>query len=148
MTQSDSFEFSLLGFERRLAAIEQAGGSRRLAGGMIGLEKESLRVAADGTLSQRRHPAALGSPLVHPWITTDFSEALLEFITPPFTDGEHAVEFMADLQAYVYAHLDDEILWATSISITRCRKDCGRCCRTSPAMQVSGVISPIPATWG
>jgi glutamate--cysteine ligase len=115
VTQSDSFEFSLLGFERRLAAIEQAGGSRRLAGGMIGLEKESLRVAADGTLSQRRHPAALGSPLVHPWITTDFSEALLEFITPPFTDGEHAVEFMADLQAYVYAHLDDEILWATSM---------------------------------
>ena len=115
MTRRNSFELSLDGLERRLAAIEKAGGSRRLAGGLIGLEKESLRVAADGTLSQRTHPSALGSPLTHPWITTDFAEPLLELITPPFTDGEHAIAFMAEVQTYVSSHLDDEILWATSM---------------------------------
>ncbi|MGA4816326.1 hypothetical protein ACPA9J_19865 [Pseudomonas aeruginosa] len=32
------------------------------------------------------HPRALGSTLTHPQITTDYSEALLEFITPTETD--------------------------------------------------------------
>jgi glutamate--cysteine ligase len=48
-----------------------------------GVEKESLRVAASqATLAQTPHPTALGSALTHPYITTDYSEALLEFITP------------------------------------------------------------------
>jgi len=48
-----------------------------------GVEKESLRVtASQATLAQTPHPAALGSALTHPSITTDYSEALLEFITP------------------------------------------------------------------
>src|SRR2546426_115712 len=46
-----------------------------------GIEKESLRVRSDGALSQAPHPPALGSPLTHPHITTDFSEAQLELIT-------------------------------------------------------------------
>ena len=52
-----------------------------------GLEKEGLRVnAANALLSQAAHPPALGSALTHPSITTDYSEALLEFITPVSTD--------------------------------------------------------------
>ena len=46
-----------------------------------GIEKECLRVAADCSLSKKPHPKALGSPLTNPFITTDFSEALLELIT-------------------------------------------------------------------
>ncbi|MDH5537465.1 MAG: glutamate--cysteine ligase, partial [Betaproteobacteria bacterium] len=46
-----------------------------------GIEKESLRVEPDGGLSDRPHPAALGSALAHPHITTDYSEAQLELIT-------------------------------------------------------------------
>ena len=45
-----------------------------------GIEKESLRITPDGRLAQTPHPAALGSALTHPSITTDYSEALLEFI--------------------------------------------------------------------
>ena len=37
-----------------------------------GIEKESLRVNLDGSLSQLPHPTALGSALTHRAITTDF----------------------------------------------------------------------------
>ena len=48
-----------------------------------GVEKESLRVSEDqAELAQTPHPSGLGSALTHPLITTDYSEALLEFITP------------------------------------------------------------------
>ena len=43
-----------------------------------GIEKESLRVKNNAQLSQRNHPKELGSPLTNKFITTDFSEALIE----------------------------------------------------------------------
>ena len=46
----------------RLSAIEPA----TLRGISRGLEKESLRATADGNLSMRPHPRALGAPLTHP----------------------------------------------------------------------------------
>ena len=46
-----------------------------------GIEKESLRVTPTGALAATPHPRGLGSPLTHPHITTDFSEAQLELIT-------------------------------------------------------------------
>ena len=48
--------------------------SSALCGLLRGIEKESLRITPDGTLSQRPHPQALGSALAHSSITTDFSE--------------------------------------------------------------------------
>ena len=53
-----------------------------------GIEKESLRVRPDGTLATTPHPAALGSALTHPHITTDFSESQLELITGVHPDAE------------------------------------------------------------
>ena len=47
-----------------------------------GIEKESLRVSKDNSISNSDHPLALGSALTNKYITTDFSEALLELITP------------------------------------------------------------------
>ena len=76
--------YSLL--EKRLKKITNSSNHRLLSGGKIGLEREALRVAEDGSLAQTSHPRALGSPLTHPWITTDFSEALIEFVTPPYTE--------------------------------------------------------------
>ncbi|MDE1887501.1 MAG: glutamate--cysteine ligase, partial [Gammaproteobacteria bacterium] len=52
-----------------------------LRGGLKGLEKESLRVDANGRIAQTMHPPALGAPLTHPHITTDYSEALIELVT-------------------------------------------------------------------
>jgi glutamate--cysteine ligase len=86
-----------------------------LKGGRIGLEKESLRVNPQGRIPQTPHPAALGSALTHPYITTDYSEALAEFITPPFTDVRACLDFLRDVQKFVYANLDNDLLWATSM---------------------------------
>lgn len=51
-------------------------------GFLKGVEKEGLRVDRNGFIAQTPHPEALGSALTHPRITTDYSEALLELITP------------------------------------------------------------------
>ena len=81
----------------------------------IGIEKESLRVADDGTLAKTTHPKALGSALTHPYITTDFSEVLLEFVTPPLADSMQAINFLEDIHSYVYTHIGDELLWCASM---------------------------------
>ena len=92
-----------------------SGQAATLTGSRIGLEKESLRAAECGGLAQTTHPRSLGSPLTHPYITTDFSEAMMELITPPCDSVEQALAFLNDLQVYVYSHLREEILWATSM---------------------------------
>jgi glutamate--cysteine ligase len=53
----------------------------QLRGIRRGVEKESLRTQANGSLALTPHPAALGSALTHPHITTDYSESQLELIT-------------------------------------------------------------------
>ncbi len=83
--------------------------------GLKGIEKESLRITADGDIAQTPHPAALGSALTHPSITTDYSEALLEFITPPFADIKQTLAYMHQIHQFVYSHLDNEMLLATSM---------------------------------
>ena len=80
-----------------------------------GIEKESLRITPDGRLAQTPHPAALGSPLTHHAITTDYSEALLEFITPVSTGIQETLDTLADIHSFVYQHLDDELLWTASM---------------------------------
>jgi glutamate--cysteine ligase len=101
--------------QQRLSAFINAGGQAVLGHGRTGLEKESLRVGSDGAIAQTPHPAALGSALTHPWITTDYSEALLELITPPLPGAVAAVEFLRELQQFVYAKIDGELLWCSSM---------------------------------
>lgn len=105
--------------EQRLSKLVNRGGNRPLAKSRIGLEKESLRVSPEGHLAQTQHPLALGSPLTHPYITTDYSEALTEFVTPPCTDIPSALNFLRDTQQFVYNVLaaapEHERLWATSM---------------------------------
>lgn len=80
-----------------------------------GIEKESLRVSADGHLSQRPHPSELGSALTHPQITTDFSEAQLELITDVHNDADGAMNELESVHRYVYQNLKDELLWTSSM---------------------------------
>ncbi len=86
-----------------------------LSNGLKGIEKESLRISTEGLISQTDHPASLGSALTHPHITTDYSEALLEFITPPFADIKETLEFMENIHQFVYDQLDHEMLLAVSM---------------------------------
>lgn len=101
--------------QSRLERLSAAGASAALRGNLMGLEKEGLRASAAGHLAMSPHPRALGSALTHPHITTDFSEALLEFITPPTSSVDEALGFLTDIHAYVYRHLGDELIWATSM---------------------------------
>lgn len=80
-----------------------------------GLEKESLRVDADGKLAQTPHPYALGSALTHPSITTDYSEALLEFVTPVHTDVNALLDELFSIHHFTYQHLQQEKLWVNSM---------------------------------
>lgn len=101
-------------FDKRLGAIADAG-SDLLYGGLKGIEKESLRVASDGSLSMLDHPAGLGSALTNRFITTDFSEALLEFVTPAFETTWEALHCVCDIHQFTYAQLGDEMLWPASM---------------------------------
>lgn len=86
-----------------------------LAASRMGLEREALRVAPDGGIARTPHPPALGAALTHPHITTDFSEALLELVTPALHDPAAVLAFLSDLHLFVYRHIADELLWASSM---------------------------------
>ncbi len=101
--------------QQKLEDLDQAGISVRLRERRIGLEREALRVNQAGSISQTAHPAGLGSPLTHPAITTDYSEALLELITPPMDSIERAIGYFDDLHRFVYTQMPEELLWAASM---------------------------------
>jgi glutamate--cysteine ligase len=101
--------------EKRLLRLREEGLAGLLRGGLIGIEKESLRVSPKGCISQKPHLMALGSPLTNRYITTDYSEALTEIITPPSDDRHEPLRFLDAAHHFTYQHLQDEILWATSM---------------------------------
>ncbi|MDP1647821.1 MAG: glutamate--cysteine ligase [Rubrivivax sp.] len=90
----------------------------RLLGIRRGIEKESLRAQASGALALTPHPAALGSPLTHPHITTDFSESQLELITGVHAGVEDCLAELTRIHQFVYRTLaaaGDERLWVGSM---------------------------------
>ena len=101
--------------KRRLRDLVEALGPSPFAGRRIGVEKESLRVDRAGYISQNPHPEALGSALTHPTITTDFSEALLEFVTPAYRGVRETSRSLRHLHQFTYPLIGDEVLWATSM---------------------------------
>lgn len=102
-------------YQQRLSRLIQSIDSKILAQSRVGLEKETLRVNREGRIADTPHPVVLGSALTNPYITTDYSEALLEFITPPFAQLQESLAFLRDVQQFVYSKLGDEVLWATSM---------------------------------
>ncbi len=83
-----------------------------------GVEKESLRALPDGELALTPHPAALGSALTHPHITTDFSESQLEFVTGVHQSAQACAEELTEIHQFSYRALQDlgnEMLWVSSM---------------------------------
>jgi glutamate--cysteine ligase len=80
-----------------------------------GVEKESLRVAADGSLAMTPHPDALGSALKHSRITTDFSESQPELITSVHPSPDACVKELTEIHQAVYRAIGNELLWACSM---------------------------------
>ena len=100
------------------AALAAVRDRPELAALRRGIEKENLRVSNGGALARSMHPAALGSPLTHPHITMDFSEAQLELITGVHSSADAALAELAEVHKFVLANIGDELLWAASMPPT------------------------------
>ncbi|MCY4045761.1 MAG: glutamate--cysteine ligase [Cellvibrionales bacterium] len=82
-----------------------------------GIERESLRTAEDHLIAQTPHPKSLGSALSHSQITTDFSEAQLEFITQVHPRIDTCLYDLYKIHQFAYMgiHNQNEVLWAGSM---------------------------------
>ena len=96
---------------QRLASLTP----ERLRGMRRGVEKESLRVNPGNGLALTPHPAALGSALTHPHITTDYSESQLELITGVHPDVQACERELTEIHQFVYRALGDESMWVASM---------------------------------
>lgn len=101
--------------DHHLNQLLRDGSSQLLTQLQHGIEKEGLRVTPQGRLAQTEHPKALGSALTHSEITTDYSEALLEFITPVFQDNHAMLQHLSDLHRFSYEMVTDELIWCASM---------------------------------
>ena len=81
-----------------------------------GIEKESLRVF-DKTISLTDHPTSLGSTLTNQYITTDFSEALLELITNKKNSIDESLSELEDVLNFVFKNCS-ETIWPSSVPCT------------------------------
>ncbi|SFN10860.1 glutamate-cysteine ligase [Izhakiella capsodis] len=80
-----------------------------------GVERETLRVRTDGHLALTKHPEAFGSALTHKWITTDFAETQLEFITPVDNDVDALLTCLRDIHRHAARELGNERMWPLSM---------------------------------
>lgn len=80
-----------------------------------GIERETLRISEEGQLVQTPFPNSIGSALTHSWVTTDFAEAMLEFITPVSSDLNYTMTFLRDLHRYATIQIGDELMWPLSM---------------------------------
>ena len=90
----------------------------RLQGMRRGVEKESLRSQPGGALALTPHPAALGSALTHPHITTDFSESQIELVTGAHLTAATTLAELTELHQFTYRVMQeagDEMLWVSSM---------------------------------
>ncbi|WP_228517482.1 glutamate--cysteine ligase [Aliidiomarina indica] len=98
-----------------LDQLQSAEGQLALRTMNRGIERECLRITPEGRLATTPHPESLGSKLTHPLITTDYAEALLEFITPVETDIDTTLMQLRDIHRATYQALGDELLWPLSM---------------------------------
>ena len=100
---------------RRLQLLASPQHLPLLGQGLRGVERETLRVDGEGHLAQTPHPPALGSALTNELITTDYSESLLEFITPAEHDIATALKRLDEIHRFAYPRLGGEFIWNASM---------------------------------
>lgn len=110
-----SLEIALANYQNALSLFSNQNTLALLNQLNRGIEKEGLRCSPKGIISQKLHPKALGSTLTHPYITTDYSEALLEFITPVHSTAHEALAHLDIAHRFTYQHLGDELIWPNSM---------------------------------
>ena len=105
----------LKSFNELVQHLSDAHGRTALLGMLRGIEREALRIDESGYLATDSHPEALGSALMHSRITTDYSEALLEFITPVNNNVEQLLNGLTETHAFSVRHLHGQRLWPVSM---------------------------------
>jgi len=98
-----------------IGAFSQSENLAAVTGIGRGIEREALRILPEGKLSEQGHYHQLGSALTHGQITTDYSETLLEFITPVSHSPEQAIGQLQDIQKYTFDNIEGELLWPMSM---------------------------------
>lgn len=102
-------------FLDHISAFNQESNLLSLTGFGRGIERETLRVLTEGRLSNESHHYNLGSALTNPYITTDYSETLLEFITPVSKTPEQTIAQLQDIHKFTLSQLNGELLWPMSM---------------------------------
>ncbi|OOF49413.1 bifunctional glutamate--cysteine ligase/glutathione synthetase [Rodentibacter genomosp. 1] len=102
--------------ENRLALLFQQGS--------FGIEKESQRVYADGSIVVTEHPKSFGDRAYHPYIQTDFAESQLELITPPNKNIEDTFRWLSAIHEVVLRTMpQDEYVFPLSMPAKLPRED-------------------------
>lgn len=102
-------------FAQRINVLRDQAVAQTLTGIRHGIERETLRIKPDGGLAQSPHQLTLGAALTHEFITTDFSESLLEFITPPEVSVKKTIAQLNDVHKFAVSNIGDERLWPMSM---------------------------------
>lgn len=100
---------------RRLTLLGEHSNLSLLEKCLHGIERECLRVTGEGRLAQTPHPEALGAALTNEQITTDYSESLLEFITPALSNPADTLDSLDKIHRFVYSKLGSEYIWSPSM---------------------------------
>lgn len=74
-----------------------------------------MRINSEGKASTAQHPEGLGHKLTHPYITTDYSENLLEFITSVKETTDDLITELQALHGYSLDKMGDELVWPNSM---------------------------------
>ncbi len=101
-----------------MSSLEDTLRAQPLLGIRRGIEKEGLRVQPAGDLALTPHPAALGSALTHPHITTDYSESQIELVTGAHLAIDDCLGELTRIHQFVHHTLaaqGSERLWASSM---------------------------------
>jgi len=100
---------------RRLTLLGEHSNLSLLEKCLHGIERECLRVTGEGRLAQTPHPEALGAALTNEQITTDYSESLLELITPALANPADTLESLDKIHRFAYSKLGSEYIWSPSM---------------------------------
>lgn len=102
-------------FNEVIGLLNDEQGRDALNGMLRGIEREALRIEPSGHLATDKHPSSLGAALTNSRITTDYSESLLEFITPVHQDIDALLTDLTQTHAFTVRHLGQQQLWPVSM---------------------------------
>jgi len=102
-------------YQRSLSKLAEPQLLAQLTKCQHGIEREALRARASADLSMNDHPPALGAALTHPSITTDYAEALLEFVTGTHNDTADTLRELEEIHQFTHSILGSELLWSSSM---------------------------------